>query len=318
MRIACALLAGALLAAEPRLVEVRKIWDAAPHSAFTDLVRYKGAFYCVFREGTAHVSPDGKLRVLTSKDGQNWTSTALIESASGDLRDAKITITPDNRLMLSGASALHQPAAAHHQSYVWFSTDGRHWSDGQSVGDPDYWLWRVNWHRGRAYGFGYSTAGERDERKLRLYRSDDGKNFETLLGDVGVRGYPNEHAMYFRREGTAVALLRRDPSTGLVGVAKPPYTEWTWRDLGIRIGGPQVLMLPDGRCVAAVRRYEPRPHTVLAWLDAGAGKLTVFLELPSGGDTSYPGLVWHDNALWVSYYSSHEGKSSIYVAKVKM
>ena len=36
------------------------------------------------------------------------------------------------------------------------------------------------------------------------------------------------------------------------------------------------------------------------------------LTLPSGGDTSYPGLVWHDGLLWVSYYSSHEGKAAIY------
>ena len=37
-----------------------------------------------------------------------------------------------------------------------------------------------------------------------------------------------------------------------------------------------------------------------------------------GGDTSYPGLLWHDGVLWVSYYSSHEGKTSIYLARVKV
>ena len=40
--------------------------------------------------------------------------------------------------------------------------------------------------------------------------------------------------------------------------------------------------------------------------------------LPSGGDCSYPGLVWHENLLWMSYYSSHEDNhTSIYLAKVK-
>jgi len=38
------------------------------------------------------------------------------------------------------------------------------------------------------------------------------------------------------------------------------------------------------------------------------------VTLPSGGDTSYPGLLWHEERLWVSYYSSHEGKTSIYLA----
>ena len=42
------------------------------------------------------------------------------------------------------------------------------------------------------------------------------------------------------------------------------------------------------------------------------------LTLPSGGDTSYAGMVWHADLLWVSYYSSHEGKTSIYLARVKL
>ena len=42
------------------------------------------------------------------------------------------------------------------------------------------------------------------------------------------------------------------------------------------------------------------------------------LTFPSGGDTSYPGFVWHEGLLWMSYYSSHEGKTSIYLAKVKL
>ena len=41
------------------------------------------------------------------------------------------------------------------------------------------------------------------------------------------------------------------------------------------------------------------------------------LTLPSGGDNSYPGMVWHDTLLWTSYYSSHEEKTSIYLAKIR-
>ncbi|MBX3731392.1 MAG: hypothetical protein KF791_02220 [Verrucomicrobiae bacterium] len=49
-----------------------------------------------------------------------------------------------------------------------------------------------------------------------------------------------------------------------------------------------------------------------------AGRLTEFLALPSGGDTSYAGMVPHEDLLWVSYYSSHEGRTSIYLAKVRL
>jgi hypothetical protein len=40
-----------------KLLSVKKIWDAAPHNAFTDLIRHSGQFFCVFREGTPMFHP---------------------------------------------------------------------------------------------------------------------------------------------------------------------------------------------------------------------------------------------------------------------
>jgi hypothetical protein len=303
-------------AEEAKLVEVRKIWDQAPHNAFTDLVRFKDRWFCVFREGKGHVSPDGALRVLTSADGETWESAALVTSPISDLRDAKITITPDNQLMLAGAEALHDKSSHTHQSLVWFSPDGRNWSERHEVGDPNAWLWRITWHNGNAYGVGYGCG---QDKFIRLYKSRDGKSFETLVDRLIDEGYPNETSLVFEGD-TCYCLLRRDgkESSGLLGVAQPPYTNWEWKDLGVRIGGPHMLRLPDGRYVAAVRLYDDKVRTSLVWIDPQAGKLTEFLKLPSGGDTSYAGLVWHDNLLWVSYYSSHEGKTSIYLAKAQL
>jgi hypothetical protein len=299
------------------LVEVRKIWDRAPHNAFTDLVRFKSRWFCVFREGTAHVSPDGALRVITSKDGKEWVSAALLTQPNADLRDAKITVTPDNQLMLSGAGALHQPAPFKHQSLAWFSNDGREWSDPVKIGDPNVWLWRVTWHRKTAYSIGYDTAAE---KFVRLYVSGNGRQFDTLIPNLFDEGQPNETSLIFQRDDTALCLLRRDgnPASAKLGFAKPPYANWQWKDLGMKIGGPHMIRLPDGRVVAAVRLYDGAVRTSLAWLDADAGKLAEFLKLPSGGDTSYAGLVWEDGLLWVSYYSSHEGKTCIYLARVRI
>jgi BNR repeat protein/3-keto-disaccharide hydrolase len=304
------------------LVEQYRIWDKAPHNAFTNLIRFKGAWYCVFREGQGHVSDDGALRVITSKDGKEWTSAALITSGTADLRDAQICITPDGRLMLSGAAALIQPAAAKHQSMAYFSEDGRTWTEGVEIGDPDFWLWRVTWHKDTAYGFGYTTNVPRGEGFIRLYKSADGQAFETLVSELRTKEYANESNMVFLKDGTCHCLLRRDNpapnNNGLLGTAQPPYTDWTWQDLGNKIGGPCMIQLPDGRFVGAVRRYDGKVRTSLCWIDPEAGTMTEFLGLPSGGDTSYPGMVFHDGMLWVSYYSSHEGRTMIYLAKVKL
>jgi hypothetical protein len=308
-----------MLAVSPgkaELVEFNRIWDKAPHNAFTDLILFKDRWYCVFREGAAHVSPDGALRVITSSDGETWTSAALLTSPAADLRDAKITVTPDERLMLSGAAAFHQPAEFKHQSLVWYSSDGRNWTEPIEIGDPNMWIWRVTWHKGTAYGIGYSTS---DSRFIRLYMSRDGIKFDTLVDNLFDSGYPNETSMIFLEDDTCLCLLRRDgePNTAQLGTAKPPYKEWVWKDLGVRIGGPHMILLPDNRIVAAGRLYDGQVRTSLLWLDPEAGTLTEFLRLPSGGDTSYPGLVLHGGLLWVSYYSSHEGKTSIYLAVVK-
>ena len=298
------------------IVDVRKIWDAAPHNAFTDLTRFNGQWFCVFREGKAHVSPDGAVRVLSSPDGKAWASAAVITSTNADLRDPKIVVTPNKELMLTAAGALHPPAEHNHQTYVWFSRDGANWSAPFAIGDADMWLWRVTWHEANAYSVGYGTAAE---HFVRLYTSSDGKAFKALIPKLFEEGYPNESSIVFEPNKTALCLLRRDgnPATGKLGMAKPPYTAWEWKDVGVKIGGPHMLRLPDGRLLACVRLYDGGARTSLAWIDWATGKLIEFQRLPSGGDSSYAGLVWHENLLWVSYYSSHEGKTSIYLARVK-
>jgi hypothetical protein len=299
------------------LVESRKIWDAAPHNAFTDLTRFRDRWVCTFREGKAHVSPDGAVRVITSADGAKWESAALLRSEAGDLRDSKLSITPDGRLMLSAASALHKPTDFKHQSLSWLSADGTDWGEPAKVADPGYWLWRVTWHKDAAYGVGYHTG---TPPQVRLYRTVNGRAFEPLAVMVAGQDYPNEATIRFQPDGTALCLLRREKgtATGLIGTSKAPYSDWAWKDLGVRIGGPNFIRLPDGRLLAAVRLYDGKVRTALCWLDIDAGKLTEALTLPSGGDNSYAGLVWHDGLLWVSYYSSHEGKTSIYLAKVRV
>src|SRR5258707_15892916 len=88
-----------------KLISIKKIWDQAPHCAFTDLAFWKGHFVCAFREGRAHVATDGKIRVLSSADGDSWASAAMLSLDGFDLRDAGLSVTPDNRLMLIGGAA---------------------------------------------------------------------------------------------------------------------------------------------------------------------------------------------------------------------
>ena len=70
--------------------------------------------------------------------------------------------------------------------------------------------------------------------------------------------------------------------------------------------------------MASGRRHLPggERRTLLWWVDPEAATATEILELPSAGDTSYAGMVLHEGLLWISYYSTHEDKTSVYLAKV--
>ncbi len=302
----------------PSLISVRKIGDTAPHNAFTDMVRYNDQFYVVYREGAGHVSSDGALHVIRSHDGTTWETASRITATDADLREAKFLVNSNGSLSLIGAAALHDTSSGvTHQTRLWNSPDGTNWSASQDIGDPNIWLWRTVWHNDTAYGVGYHFNGD---TFTRLYTSTDGVNFAPYLDRLYDAGHPNEAGIAFLDDGRMVVLLRNEypsPRSSQIGVSSGNFLQWTWSDTGVQIGGPDLYVLPDGRIIAATRLYDGPVHrTALSWLDIEDGTLTEFLTLPSGGDTSYPGMLYEDGTLWVSYYSTHEGSTNVYMAKV--
>jgi hypothetical protein len=304
-------------------VSSRKIWDQAPHNAFTDLAHWNGQFVCAFREGRGHVSTDGKIRVLTSLDGDAWQPAALVALEGFDLRDAGLSIAPDGRLMLIGGASPRKEdnERAPTGAFVSFSSDAHHWSNPRIVSEPGRWLWRVSWHDGKSFGVAYAAPEGHPFTTLLI--SDNGLEFHELVPKWLGEGYPTEAVLRFADDQTAYCLQRRDGepphNSAYLGESKPPYTDWQWHDLKTYFGGPNFIRLPSGRWIAAGRQIDNGvATTVLAELDVNDKTLRPILTLASGGDTSYPGLVWHDGQLWVSYYSSHEGKANIYLANVKI
>lgn len=296
------------------MLRVARISGETIHYAFTGLTRFKDAFYCTWREAAGHDSDDGKLRVVRSADGTKWTSAALLARAGVDLRDPKIEVTPDNRLILHACEKFPAGSSPLRRNLAWFSTDGTNWTDPVPIGEDNIWLWKHTWHKGTGYGVGYACAVP---HFTRLYTSKEATKWTTHVATLNNSGSVNESSIVFMPDDTAHCLLRRDDGTrtALIGTSSPPYTTWTWQDLGRQIGGPEMIRLPDNRLLAAVRLYPLA--TWLCWVDPKSGTLTPALKLPSSGDTSYAGMVWHNDRLWVSYYSSHEKqRSTVYIAEV--
>ena len=308
------LLGNAVHSSEPEIVSVKKIWDQGEHNAFTDLIRFKNRWWCTFREAKDHGPSIGKVRVISSEDGEKWTSLALVEQDGVDLRDPKLSIMPDDRLMLIMGGSVYNVGGPYgtRAPRISFSKTGRDWTQPKKLLAEDHWLWRVTW-RGE-WGWSVSKLGEgRDPRRGMLYRTRDGIEWEwiTEFRLPNNTWNASETTLRFMPDGEMIALTRPH----WIGTSKPPYREWSWTKMKHNIGGPNFIRLPNGELWASGRRYGGAAKTTLARMTRDS--YDPVLNLPSGGDTSYPGLVWHDDLLWLSYYSSHEGKTSIYLAKIR-
>ena len=296
----------------PQIVSVERIWGHAPHNAFTDLIRFRGWWWCVFREAVAHDAPGGIVRVLTSETGAVWEPAAMVEEGGIDLRDPKLSVTPDGRLMLLMGGCIYDDGGEYltRAPRVSFSDDGLAWTAPMKVLAEDHWLWRATWHGDRAYSL--SKLGEgKEPRRGFLYSSADGIEWDWIT-EFKLPGV-SETTLRFLPDGEMVALVR----PGYIGRSRPPYREWSFCETADRIGGPNFIRLPDGSLWGSGRLFTADgPRTVLARMTASSYE-PVF-TLPSGGDTSYAGMVWHDDLLWMSYYSSHEGGTNVYLARVRV
>ena len=299
------------------LVSLAMIWDGARHNAFTDLARYRSRWYCAFREAQAHARCPGRIRILRSGDGRAWESAALIAERGVDLRDPKISTAPDGRLeILLGGSPVSKGRYEGRRPRVCRSADGSVWTAPLPIAEEGDWLWRVDRRAGLSLGISYRLPSAR-RWTVALLHSGDGLDYRELA-PLDVPGKPNEATLRFR-DRAVIALVRREAGAGRawIGRSAPPYRAWRWRETAERVGGPNFIVLPDGSMLAATRLWR-RARPIVALCSMTTDSLRPILELPSGGDCGYPGMVLYRGRLWVSYYSSHEGKARIYLAQIRL
>lgn len=309
---------------------LQRIWgDGSRHCAFTSVIEYRGIYYCAFREGHNHIfnekgEADGVVRVIRSADGGKWEPFALISDKGYDLRDPKLSVTPDGRLMLLYGRSLYGKG-----KFVSSTTMAAFAKGGGNFGKPrrikvagtkttsSLWLWRVTWHGDTGYGVIY-TKGD-GNNILELASTTNGIDYK-VVGQLDVADYPNECTVRFTADNRMLIFVRRDQgsrSTILLS-AQPPYTDFKPTDLGFHCGGPDAKVLADGRILLGGRTeyVRKRPKTGI-FCGKADGDFHEVMILPSAGDNSYPSFMKVGNEIWITYYSTHEtNKPSIFLARV--
>lgn len=301
---------------------IKEVGNKAPHNAFVDLCEFNQQLFCCYREAENHVSADGTIRILTLDFSGNRLYSNRIAIPKTDLRDPKITVTPDGNILLIAyarqTSSNNKTIST--RNLTWISQTGHSWSSAKKIARRGWWLWRIRWHKNQAYGFAYN----RKQNAIHFYAGNPRRSFHlhqpfALSLDKHKKGYPNESDLVFN-ENKVFALVRRDADSysAQLGHSTYPYKKWHWTDLGRYIGGPAMLRLDNDVALVAGRIFsQGRLVTGLLKLNLSNGDLQELLVLPSSGDNSYPGLVLKGGLLYISYYSSHEGnKSKIYLVEI--
>lgn len=308
------------------------VWQTDGHCAFTDMERFNGRYYITFREAQSHIfdsegRAEGAIRILASTDGERWESVALLKKDTIDLRDPKLSVTPDGRLMvLMGGSIYVNKTLTACLPHVAFSSDGRQFSAPQEISIQAShpvgfdWLWRVTWQGRTGYGISY-FRGEQGNN-IALLKTKDGIHYKEVT-PLAVEGSPNEATLRFMSDKTMQAMVRREGADkmGYWGTSRPPYKQWTWTPMAMRLGGPDFLYVGE-QVVAGTRSYEKEVYgdykTVLL-KGTPDGRFETCMVVPSGGDTSYPRLLQVGSELWMCYYSSHKTESAaIYLVKIPL
>ena len=296
-------------------VEVRKIFSNGKHNAFTAMRRFKGDLFLAFRAGDAHNSPTADVLVLRSKDGKDWKQVHKFDAGKDD-RDPQMVVT-DNKLFL------YSPVMNGKELTTWLATtgDGETWSEVVKIYEPQYILWKPGIHE----GVFYATAHKKDEssggkgREVHLVKSADGVKWEKV-STIRAGNWESETTLHFDDRHHATAFLRQKYGRPQAQVLEsdPPYAEWKSRDAGVpHFSGHSVHTFKGTTYLLSRFTGPDKAYGSMIYTFAD-GKLTPYCQMPASGDCAYAEAVQDGANMLVSYYSTHEGITDIYLAVVPL
>lgn len=298
------------------------------HNSCTDMTFFKGYYYLAFVSAPSHAgSHHSKVILKRSKDLSNWENTATFALPDEDIRDPKLTPV-GNRLflyVLKNKSALAQPYITIYS----YSTNGTKWSLFKNILYKNFspkglLFWRPKTRDQKTW---YVPAYKNDNSFAALLKSTDGITWEFVSHIYNLPGI-DETSIEFMKNGDLIGTIRMEVfadsplgnnnSGTIIFHSKPPYQKYNYsKDKMTRLDGPVLFRIQDK--VYASGRYQPDRDMIFAVNGSALSKkrtalflvepkkLSYLSEFPSTGDTSYPGVVFYKDSVYLSYYTSDLG-----------
>ncbi|MFL7870385.1 MAG: sialidase family protein [Anaerolineales bacterium] len=309
---------------------VLETWDIAndgQHNSNTDMIEWQGQFYLAYVSSPYHFGNDASVMHIKRSDdlGQTWEELSTFNPENDDIRDPKFAVI-GNRLFLYALKNDSFVAEPYITVYS-YTEDGEAWAKFETIPGLDGWLfWRPKTQDGETF---YNAAYWWEHGKSVLLKSNDGIDWE-IVSTINEGERNDETEIEFLSDGRMLATARleyayyADGAFGdkrgatLITVSEPPYENWTelTQSLVARLDGPYLFSYHDR--VYAVGRYQPdlgksgpltdqgsifsRKRTAL--YEVHLDGLEYLTDLPSGGDTSYEGVILTGDTAYISYYTS--------------
>ena len=294
---------------ELRVTKVSRIHSDGKHNAFTSITRFKDYVYVCFRSAATHLSFDGVVTVIRSKDMLCWETVAVLSyECDGEFRDPAIIVKDDKLFLYAG---VRYENTNNRTSMVYVSNDGIIFMPENLHGGKieNLFVWDVKEYKGSVYATAYKHYV--DDKKLRawLFKSNDGIVFECLAE------YPinaGEVSIDIDEDGTMYSLIRDDYNGSVPSLMKSrfPYNDFiSCRALPMILHGPMIKRLRNASVIIGRNWDEPGRRNLRTDIHIlqDNNVLRFVRSLPSGGDTSYASwLDYGKGSALVSYYSAHE------------
>lgn len=304
---------------------ITKIYDAEKHCAFSDLTKWSGNYYIVFRVSDNHAyTKDGVIKVLKSSDGMNWKPEVSYAASDLDLRDPKFCVKNNHLEVYAQGVRFNPDKTVKTARGVLFNADSGMFRETEPAlidyqGAP-IWPWRFSAYHSEAYSLAYNQ----DAKVFKLVGTTDYKTMNTICDLSNLDRNPSEGTIRFHN-GNCYALIRRTGPTlfGVSSLSNMCNFKWTELPL-VGLGGPNFIFYDDNTLLISGRDYASPDYsyassrTSLFVYKIKENKTYRVLTLPSGGDTAYPGLYLNGNEIWISYHSTHEGSTKVYLAKAEL
>lgn len=294
-----------------------------------DLIQFNNRFYFAFRTAPTHfASRKTKLYILSSDDLAVWKKEMEVQ-LDYDMREPRFVELGDSLCFYFFEAGKNPVKFEPRHLWTSHSSGDGNWTSIQDVGLDGYVPWRVRNHQGKLYLSGYmgvSLYKPKHGGDLRLFTSTDGYHF-TPLTEAPQVGRPNceEGEFAFDREGNLWGTIRMEGEGGLVVHAdKSDLGTWKYREfkekwdsaLMFEQGGDMYLLSRrnlDGPTDHAPRWMKPglaksynlirysatKKVTALFKLNKEKLEMRHLMDLPSTGDTAFPGVARIDEKTFV-------------------